>query len=680
MPLPDYGLLVGSIDSFSPQVGGNPHYQLEIRSASSLYRVAVNVESTEGSGVASELLVQIIKNFGANGNAKIIVDGCTSSVDKGFAVLDMDSDLRLDFVHGGIVDMTQFNTAEAIGPIDQELQQIAQTVQANKGWVAAFGTGFPPNGSNGSGNAQHQSSGFQGVDNIHMNQGSFQYVGDPASQAHYKENGPKQDGGLLFFDGTSITAFFSKFSSQDDETNASGLPIHTGVQPPPQSVEEAAAGAPTVKFISPSKPSRPKPEVVNRVMTAMALPGAGNGVGTKNDFGFVFADPPGFDDPVRPFQPDDDSSVDQKYVNQFAAQGVPEPVPAPRGGQYPTMDLASILGSPAVAQITAAGKITFHCPGDSGAPTAQRLRNEMMVTDLMAKDFVGGPGDKPAFAFHVGDVVYFFGEQNYYYDQFFEPFKDYPAPIFAIPGNHDGITYDASMVSLAAFQAAFCDSAPNQWPGAGGVARTTMTQPGVYFTLNCPFISIIGLYSNCGESLGYLDDAQKAFLESELKRLKPLRDAGTIKAILLAVHHPPLSFSKSKPSSVDLRQDIDDACEAADCYPDAVVSGHAHLYQRMTRTMTIDGKTWQVPYLIGGSSGYNATAKEEVNKDEFTQLDQSDPEFILHRVFVNYGYLWLQLDSNANTLRVEFRSPQINSGNVAADVCILNLGSHSITS
>ena len=356
MPLPDYGLLVGSIDSFSPQVGGNPHYQLEIRSASSLYRVAVNVESTEGSGVASELLVQIIKNFGANGNAKIIVDGCTSSVDKGFAVLDMDSDLRLDFVHGGIVDMTQFNTAEAIGPIDQELQQIAQTVQANKGWVAAFGTGFPPNGSNGSGNAQHQSSGFQGVDNIHMNQGSFQYVGDPASQAHYKENGPKQDGGLLFFDGTSITAFFSKFSSQDDETNASGLPIHTGVQPPPQSVEEAAAGAPTVKFISPSKPSRPKPEVVNRVMTAMALPGAGNGVGTKNDFGFVFADPPGFDDPVRPFQPDDDSSVDQKYVNQF---GIADRVQVLRADSYrwaerwiPAKEPVNLFLSPPFADLT----------------------------------------------------------------------------------------------------------------------------------------------------------------------------------------------------------------------------------------------------------------------------------------------------------------------------------------
>jgi len=34
--------------------------------------------------------------------------------------------------------------------------------------------------------------------------------------------------------------------------------------------------------------------------------------------------------------------------------------------------------------------------------------------------------------FHLGDVVYNFGEWNYYYDQFYEPFRNYAAPIFAI--------------------------------------------------------------------------------------------------------------------------------------------------------------------------------------------------------------------------------------------------------
>ena len=52
------------------------------------------------------------------------------------------------------------------------------------------------------------------------------------------------------------------------------------------------------------------------------------------------------------------------------------------------------------------------------------------------------PAAAPAFCFHLGDVIYNFGEAEYYYDQFYEPFRAYDRPIFAIPGNHDGaVTY-----------------------------------------------------------------------------------------------------------------------------------------------------------------------------------------------------------------------------------------------
>ena len=45
----------------------------------------------------------------------------------------------------------------------------------------------------------------------------------------------------------------------------------------------------------------------------------------------------------------------------------------------------------------------------------------------------------PSFFYHLGDVVYNFGEAAYYYDQFYEPYRNYPAPILGIPGNHDGV-------------------------------------------------------------------------------------------------------------------------------------------------------------------------------------------------------------------------------------------------
>jgi predicted phosphodiesterase len=103
---------------------------------------------------------------------------------------------------------------------------------------------------------------------------------------------------------------------------------------------------------------------------------------------------------------------------------------------------------------------------------------------------------------HLGDVVYSFGETEYYYDQFYDPFRDYPAPIFAVPGNHDGmVAPNSSAESLAAFLENFCANGqpPRRTAEAGGLARTAQIQPGVYFTLEAPFVRILGLYSNCLE-------------------------------------------------------------------------------------------------------------------------------------------------------------------------------------
>ena len=55
-----------------------------------------------------------------------------------------------------------------------------------------------------------------------------------------------------------------------------------------------------------------------------------------------------------------------------------------------------------------------------------------------------------------------------------------------------------------------------------------MTQPGVYFTLDAPFVSIVGLYTNVLEGPGVISsqhgrypigDEQLHFLTAELKRL-----------------------------------------------------------------------------------------------------------------------------------------------------------------
>ncbi len=158
------------------------------------------------------------------------------------------------------------------------------------------------------------------------------------------------------------------------------------------------------------------------------------------------------------------------------------------------------------AAITASGQIVFHCVGDTGSvdgPSTQSLVADKMVSDFTEED----PADVPSFFYHLGDVVYYFGEATYYYDQFYEPYRSYPAPILGIPGNHDGVVYASDPApTLDAYLHNFCAAQPVVTPDAGGLVRTAMIQPGVYYTFDAPFVRILGVYSNVLEDPGVISD------------------------------------------------------------------------------------------------------------------------------------------------------------------------------
>jgi len=183
-----------------------------------------------------------------------------------------------------------------------------------------------------------------------------------------------------------------------------------------------------------------------------------------------------------------------------------------------------------------------------------------------------------------------------------------------------------------------------------------MTQPAVYFTLDAPYVSIIGLYSNVLDTGGGiissqggrypLVDDQLAFLTSELTRLKPDRVAAK-RAIVIAVHHPPLSCDAKTGGSAGLMQDIDSCCVKAGLWPDAVLSGHAHLYQRFTRVV----KGRQVPYIVSGSGGFAATAPLGGSPPAGTTVGDHTLEIA---PIIEFGYLTLTTD--AKTLTISFKT------------------------
>ncbi|HEY2742445.1 MAG TPA: metallophosphoesterase [Gaiellaceae bacterium] len=373
--------------------------------------------------------------------------------------------------------------------------------------------------------------------------------------------------------------------------------------------------------------------------------------------GRLFADPEPDPDQVS-FQVDNTSAAyyDSAYykLHKEDLQPIPEPRTRP-----PRIDLAKVLEPEFLAAITATKRISFHAVGDTGAAKVnsfqtarQALENEASVADAMARDVHAGGATGPAFFFHLGDVVYNFGEGQYYYDQFYAPFRAYDRPIFAIPGNHDGMVFgdepDLPRVpTLTAFLRNFCAAKPGTSPDAGPIVRSTMDQPGVYFTLDAPFVSIVGLYTNVLEGPGVISsqdgayptlvgDEQLHFLESELKRLAPARKAGE-RAVIVACHHPPASIDASHGGSTGLADDIDGASRAAGFWPDAVLSGHAHLYQRFTRR--VEGR--EIPYVVAGSGGFSATRpigglpRTPVTVGEYT-LDETP--------IVEFGYLTVTVD------------------------------------
>jgi hypothetical protein len=361
-----------------------------------------------------------------------------------------------------------------------------------------------------------------------------------------------------------------------------------------------------------------------------------------------------------------------------------QPIPAPRKSGAPQLDLADFVGPEMIAVIQRAGTITFHAVGDTGAAkvnreqTVQRaLADEAEVADAMSAEVASGGTNGPAFFFHLGDVIYNFGEAQYYYDQFYEPFRAYDRPIFAIPGNHDGMVFGQSssapqVPTLDAFLTNFCAATEGPSPDSGGLVRSVMTQPGVYFTLDAPYVSIIGVYSNVLDGPGVISsqgghfpivDDQLAFLVSELKRLAPDRNAGN-RAVIVAVHHPPLSADAQHAGSTGVQTDLDAACQEAGLWPDAVFSGHAHLYQRFTRIAGPNKK--QTPYVVAGSGGFAITPPQaKLGPAPITVGDHTlevDP-------IVKFGYL--AVTCNKTTLCVNFKSPASGGGvDVLDSVCV----------
>jgi len=389
----------------------------------------------------------------------------------------------------------------------------------------------------------------------------------------------------------------------------------------------------------------------------------------------VFAQPePTADPSIFKIQHPSDKDA-YKIIDELNKEGRLQAMafPRPRGdGPEPQLTLTQVFGGNkrAISTIQGNEQIVFHATGDCGSTRGPRTQNE--VTDKMIGDFnEADPKEVPQFCLLLGDIVYNFGETEYYYDQFYEPYRNYKAPVLAAAGNHDGmISPLAHATSLEAYLRNFgADPATGfvVTPEAGGLSRTAQIQPGVFFTFDAPFVRILVFYSNTLEDPGVIANAtignsQIDFLKAALQRVKLERYSG---ALLFAHHHPPYAIGGQHSSSTEMRRQMDAVCAEVGVWPHAVLAGHAHSYQRFTRHRP-DGT--DIPYIICGNGGHNvvrlhAPGGVPPRTPQTLQPRKAGDDQVTFENYddIDYGYLRLIVDPKQVRIEYHPASDSINA-------------------
>ncbi|MGA7832891.1 MAG: metallophosphoesterase [Terracidiphilus sp.] len=270
-----------------------------------------------------------------------------------------------------------------------------------------------------------------------------------------------------------------------------------------------------------------------------------------------------------------------------------QPLPRPIGlapYHYSVTDNFPDIGK----NIATAKKMTFHVLGDSGGVLNgeyQTFVAEQMIAHLKPAD-----PSSPQFCYHLGDVVYFTGMHDDYYAQFYEPYSAYSVPILAIPGNHDGEVDDPSQqTSLDGWVDYFMQTQPDVDPISKDAPRVGLDLPNVYWSLDTPYATFIGMYTNVPEH-GSIDSVQQQWVTSEFA------SAPKDRALILALHHPIYSFDVFHSGSSRMADVLENAIRDTGRVPNLVLSGHVHDYQRIEKTIGPAGPT---PFIVSGNGGYH---------------------------------------------------------------------------
>ncbi|MET7287175.1 metallophosphoesterase [Streptomyces sp. NPDC005573] len=285
----------------------------------------------------------------------------------------------------------------------------------------------------------------------------------------------------------------------------------------------------------------------------------------------------------------------------------------------------------------------------AGAPADKVIRRE--VPDRFSFMVIGDTGEGDAsqycvvpgflasgkdteFAVIASDVNYPVGSADGYGTKFFRPYQDYPAPIYAIPGNHDW--YE----DLGAFMRVFCADTPplspepsprpltaGWWRSAlwrrprpvdeqrlaearelRGAPGQQAEQPGPYWAIDAGPVRIVGIDTGL---LGTIDAEQGAWLREVSRGPKPK---------ILITGSPLYVDGEHHPCAVEGGGTVDDVVRDPAHHYVAAIGGDIHNYQRYP--VDVDGRTIQ--YVVSGGGGAFMHATHTIPRVSVANVTERD--------------------------------------------------------
>jgi len=250
MPIPEYAVLVGrAVDRRFATTSSN-HYEIRISAAGQSYRIAVNVQSADGS----EVLYATRDHF-----EHAMLDPLALLADGHHPLPSQPGSLAVDFVRNEHFTAADFVALPATQPgDDNDLNDridtlVERAISQSDARVYAFGSSFFNPGQK---DKYFDFKPAQGIHDVHMNQGN--------DKSFQKDDGVFQDGMLLFHfpaDGDRWAAIFLAFQSQSFQTDDVTGHATTIVQPPVDKHPQLPVAAAGLRIVAALANSMQDPEV-----------------------------------------------------------------------------------------------------------------------------------------------------------------------------------------------------------------------------------------------------------------------------------------------------------------------------------------------------------------------------------------------------------------------------------